>query len=157
MDYKQEFLDAARYGEIDDLCLMGRHEELKKLIDFQNLLDPESGNSPLMLASANGHLDCVQFLVTEIGVPVNYKNFAGNSALHWAALNGHAHVVEFLIANSADVNMKNTYNRTPFEEALVRDRKDCCEIIAKEEVRIEMMNDDGEGEDGEIMMDEEAS
>jgi uncharacterized protein len=140
-EYSQEFLDAARYGEIADLRLMASHERLRQLIPFSSLSEPESGNTPLMYASANGHTDCVEYLVVEVGCSVGSANKAKNTALHWAALNGHAEIVEFLIARGVDVLVKNEFGRTAFDEALVRDRKDCCEILAREEVRLQMLTE----------------
>ena len=138
-DYSFEFLQAARYGVLDDLQLMVNHPRLKQIINFSTLVD-KSKNSPLMLASANGYLDCVTFLIeNNVSVPVIHQNESGNSALHWAALNGHVDVVEYLIANGADVTAVNVFGKTAFDEALVRDRKDCCEIIAKEECRLIML------------------
>ena len=135
-EYSHEFLEAARYGELDDLNLIFSHPRLKELIDFLGLVDSESGTSPLMFASANGHLDCVQFLCESVGVDVNQGNLSGNTALHWASLNGHSNCVEYLITRGANVLVENKFHRTPFDEAIERDHKDCCELLVKEEVRL---------------------
>lgn len=135
-EYSQEFFEAARYGELDDLKLMCNHDRLRQLIDFRNLSEAESGNSPLMLACANGHMDCVQFLVEGVLVDVSHKNLAGNTALHWSALNGHAECVEYLIRKGANVLAENNFRQTAFDEAIARDKKDCCEILVQEEVRL---------------------
>ena len=135
-EYSSEFLEAARYGEMGDLELMFSHPRLRELIDFPNLVDEESKTSPLMYAAANGFFDCVEYLANVVGVDVNHANYSGNTAIHWASLNGHVEVVEFLISKGGNVMAKNAYGKTPFEEAFVRDRKDCCELIAREECRI---------------------
>jgi len=36
----------------------------------------------------------------------------------WAALNGRADIVEYLLEKKADPNLKNEFDRIPFEEAL---------------------------------------
>ena len=135
-EYISEFFDAARYGELEDLQVMFGHERLRQLIDFPSLIDESTGSSPLMLAAANGHSECVEFLSNTVSVPVNYKNKNGNTALHWAALNGHSDVVSFLISKSADVMAENIFKKTPFDEAMARDHKECCELLVKEEVRL---------------------
>ena len=38
--------------------------------------------------------------------------------LDWAALNGRQDIVELLLASKADPNLKNEFDRIPFEEAL---------------------------------------
>ena len=134
--YSAEFIEAARYDEIDDLQLMYGHARLCELIDFRNLVDCESQTSPLMYASANGCIDAVKFLIESVGVSVTHANANGNTALHWAALNGHTEVVDILIAHKADVFAKNIFGKTAFDEAFVRDKKECCERIAHEECRI---------------------
>lgn len=144
--YCLEFLEAARHGELDDLRLIGGHSQLRTLIDFKTLVDPESATSPLMLASANGWADCMHFLLDEIRVSVDHANKSGNTALHWAALNGHAECVQLLLARGACVEAKNCFGQTPFDEALGRDQKDCCEMIARREC--ELMDDDEEEVEG---------
>ena len=141
-EYKTEFLEAARYGELSDLGLMHGHERLRSLIDFSALQEPSSGSSSLMLAAANGHLDCMQYLIEKVSVSVNHRNKNGNSALHWAALNGHADCASYLIANGADVMAVNAFGKTPFDEAMARDHKDCCELLVKEEVRLAHLEED---------------
>ena len=153
-EYSGEFLDAARYGELEDLQIIYGHDRLRELIDFRGLVDPDSHTTPLMFAAANGHLDCMQFLAEIVGVEINNKNGSGNTALHWAALNGHVECVHYLIARGADVMAANQFGRTAFDEAIARDKKDCCEILVREEVRLAGVEDNGEGE--EIMMDDNA-
>lgn len=153
-DYAEAFLDAARYCEDEDLNNMKKmFLHCSNLVNFKTLVD-EAGRSPLMLASGNGHLDCVRFLLLEVGVNVNYQNESGNTALHWAALNGHCDCVDFLIENDANVSLANAAGKVPFDEALVRDRKDCCERIAKKEVELIMQNEAPEEAcEEEIQMD----
>lgn len=136
VEYSAEFLEASRYGELEDLQLMFSHPRLKDLIDFKTLVDEASHTSSLMYSAANGHADCVAFLINAVGVDVNHKNISGNTALHWAALNGHADCVALLIKSGADVMVANQFQKTAFDEAIARDKKDCCELLVREEVRL---------------------
>ena len=138
-EYSHEFMEAARYGELDDMNLIYSHPRLNKLIDFHSLADAETGTSPLMLSAANGCLDCVVFLVETVQVDVNRANNSGNTALHWASLTGQSECVHYLISKGADVLRENTFGKTPFDEAIARDHKECCEILVKEEVRLNRM------------------
>jgi ankyrin repeat protein len=150
IEYSGEFLEAARYGELDDLKLIFEHPRLRQLIDFKTLVDEASSTSPLMYAAANGHLECVVFLIESVHVDVNYANSSGNTALHWAGLNGHAACVEYLVSKGGDVLKENKFHRTPFDEAIARDQKDCCEILVKEEVRLNQL-EGGTNEDEEML------
>lgn len=56
----------------------------------------DRGLTPLMCASANGHLDIVEYLIREIGANPNIKNNEGKTALDLAEENRHEEVAEFL-------------------------------------------------------------
>jgi ankyrin repeat protein len=74
-----------------------------------NVIDFDSGTSPLMLAAEAGFPDIVQLLITK-GADVNKKTFSsGATALMFAARNGHTKVVEILLKNKADKNAR-TFN-----------------------------------------------
>lgn len=45
---------------------------------------------------------------------IEYKYFN----IDWAALNGRAEIVELMLEHKADPNIKNEFDRIPFEEAL---------------------------------------
>ena len=121
-----EFLACARYGEIDDLR---NFMEISALAEKQ---DPSTGNTALMFASANGHLEVVKFLLEICEVVVNKQNAAGNTALHWAAINGQALVVAALLSSCADANIRNSAGDRPFEEALKTHAiPEVCEALAK--------------------------
>jgi ankyrin repeat protein len=89
-----------------------------------------------MLSAANGCLDCVVFLTETVKVDINSANQSGNTALHWASLTGQSECVDYLITKGADVLKENIFCKTPFDEAVARDHKVCCEILVKEEVRL---------------------
>ncbi|RKP09758.1 ankyrin repeat-containing domain protein [Thamnocephalis sphaerospora] len=104
-DFVEEALACARYGET---------EELKELLDTRpnvlvHGLRNASGNTPLHMASANGHLEAVDFLCQRCTTvdAVNAQNGEGNTPLHWAALNGHKDVVGRLLEAGADVAVSN--------------------------------------------------
>ena len=120
-----DILECARYGEIP---------ELMEIPLWQEILQAKptaSQNTPLMLASANGHHQMVSLILSISPSSVNATNEAGNTALHWAALNGQLQVVELLIAVGADANARNKFGTSPFDEALNRGFHEICEILAK--------------------------
>lgn len=74
---------------------------------LSNAVDPESGNTCLHYACANGHLGSVRYLVSppqeleledEAGLDLMLRaNNAGNTALHYAAMNGQLDCVKLLL------------------------------------------------------------
>jgi ankyrin repeat protein len=119
----EEALLCARYGELD---------ELQSVPNWKTVVQcrcPHAGNTCLMLAAANNHKDMIQLLLGV--VRVNERNTSGNSALHWAALNGHLEVAEMLLQAGADANVRNSFEKRPFDEALVRGFGPVCELLAR--------------------------
>ncbi len=74
----------------------------------------DHGETALMYAAENGHMELAEMLI-EYGADVNINTF--RSALAWAARQGHKDVVELLIANGADVNAKARDKQTVLTEA----------------------------------------
>jgi len=67
------------------------------------------GVTALMFASANGHLDVVQFLI-EQNVIINLKPYQSNeTALFSAVVNGHAEIAELLILQGAEMKITNEF------------------------------------------------
>lgn len=73
----------------------------------------ENGNTPLLLAAANGHLSMVQNLIENANVSLITKNNFGSTALLLAAANGHIPVVQYLLENTdSKITEKNYYGDT---------------------------------------------
>ncbi|KAE8038106.1 hypothetical protein FH972_010648 [Carpinus fangiana] len=60
---------------------------------------------------------------------LNAFNEEKNTPLHWACLNGHIEVVKKLILARANVSVLNSYERTPMDEAMSRDKVDVIVAI----------------------------
>ena len=121
-----EFLACARYGEIDDL------RTFPEIVSLAQKSDACSGNTALMFASANGHLEIVNMLLEISRSVINKQNSAGNTALHWASINGQSAVVVALLSAGADANFRNAAGDRPFDEAVRRHVfPEICEMLAK--------------------------
>ncbi|KAF2871273.1 ankyrin repeat-containing domain protein [Massariosphaeria phaeospora] len=98
-------------------------------------VDPESKNSALHYAAANGHLEAINLLLSyssdKAATPapglINAVNDAGNTALHWAALNGHLESVKRLVQLGADATIINKAGHDAVFGAEVNDKKEVVE------------------------------
>ena len=112
-----EFLDCARYGELDPTRAL-LEVWIPKCEGFVNYTD-DSGSTALHKASANGHVKVVRLLL--LNKASHFANSSGdNSPLHWAAANGHESVVEAILKHydpsEIDVLAKNKGGRSALTE-----------------------------------------
>ncbi|KAL3502194.1 hypothetical protein ACH5RR_036643 [Cinchona calisaya] len=126
----EALLEAARYDDIDDLTSLA---SVGISLDSK---DPQ-GRTALHMASANGHLNIVEYLVQH-GVDVNAVNTEHNTPLHWACLNGHIEVVKYLILTGASVSVLNSHERTPVDEAVGRGKMDVLDAINEAMAQLEL-------------------
>ena len=73
------------------------------------------GQTALHLASENGHLETVKFLIESKADIEAKDNLFGKTALHLASENGHLETVKFLIENKANINPKDDNGNTALE------------------------------------------
>ena len=78
--------------------------------------DNEIGLTPLHYATAEGHKEIVELLITKTNV--NIKNNFDFTPLHMAASQGHKEIAELLIDKSANVNAKSSFGSTPLHGAV---------------------------------------
>ena len=72
----------------------------------------------LYAATANFHVEVIQYLIEEKGVLLAVKNHQKATILHEAVDNGNLKVIEYLIAvQNMEVNGKDAWDRTPLHKA----------------------------------------
>ena len=118
----EDLLDFARYGEFETLEAIFESEYISKLWAYD-----AHRTSLLHMVAANGHYDCAKLLLScpEIREKcLNSTNTDGNTPLHWAAFNSQVTLVRLLLEHGADLNIKNSVDRTAFDEAMARESLD---------------------------------
>ena len=84
----------------------------------------EYNNTVLYIASRNGNLNMVKYLV-EHGADVNIQNRWGETALYQASnRNGHLDIIRYLVEHGADVNIKDEDSKTVLHWSKTKDVKD---------------------------------
>ena len=146
---EEYYLECARFGELSDL-----KEAMKDATkDFNVNLVDFGGNTALHLASANGFIEVVKYLVNELHCDINAKNKSLSTPLSWAAFNGQKAVVEFLLEKGADFDTKNINEKKPSELAYDSGFYDVSDILLTKENEkykgtiVEEKNDDINFED----------
>lgn len=107
-----------RYQELQEMAIQcarsGESEVLESMIKAGmpvNLCD-EKGNSLLMLATYNQHLDTSRMLL-ENGADTELRNDRGQTPLGGVAFKGYIALAELLLEYGADVNADNGGGKAP--------------------------------------------
>ena len=124
--------EAASDGRLQDLQMF-----IEKLQGADRLLlnEGDSGhrNTPAMLASKNGHAECLLLLTNALGQEINTpitKN--GAQAIHFAATYGKANCINILLNNGSDINAQKTNlvrGWTPLHCALAHGQLDAIRML----------------------------
>ena len=97
--------------------------------------------TPLHLATRNGHRHIAQFLVQQ-GSQVNARNFPmQETPLHLAARNGHQLIAQFLIQQGSQVNARNVPSReTPLHLASRNGHQQIAEVLIQHGSQVNAKN-----------------
>ncbi len=115
-------------------AVMSNNAELlkKALQEGANANEIRQGKTPLFIAAATGHAECVAILLEVKGLNLNYRSAGGKTALFQAAENGHAECVRLLVnAPGINVNVTNDNRETPLYTAARYGHADCVRELLK--------------------------
>ena len=109
---------------------------------FLELIDPKTGQTPLMLASRQGHLEIVNALL-DAGAQVDSTDFEGWTALKSASWGGHVECVRLLLAAGADPDVTDIGGRSALGAACWCGHEKVVSCLAQGGAQIDSQDDDG--------------
>ncbi|KAG8561805.1 hypothetical protein GDO81_015485 [Engystomops pustulosus] len=125
--------EAAYYGSLR--CLKLLLKAYPVMIDQRTLHE----ETALYLASVQGHLDCIQFLL-QSGAEPDIVNKARETPLYKACERQNNQAVQMLVEYRADVNHRCNQGWTALHEAVARNAIDIIDILVKGGAKIEAKN-----------------
>ena len=88
--------------------------DIKGFVDFYDLVDKNTGDSYLHIASRGNYYDLAKYFL-EKGCDVNKQNLEGDTALHLAASNKYMKLIKLLLDYKAKLDIPNKEGKIPFD------------------------------------------
>ena len=128
---------------IYNACECGHHIVVAVLLKYG--VSPNSitnGDTPLMIASSEGHLDIVKHLLT-VNVDINAQAEDGTTAVYRASANGQSEVVSTLLKYGADPNIPARNGYVPIIVASYKGYDKVVECLLEDGVNINAQTTEG--------------
>ena len=94
-----------------------------------------AGTSPLHMAAAHGHVECVSILLEKRADHTLAELKGGNTAMHLAAGGGHCEVIQFLLASGAAKTCRNMAGETAAASAAAAGHERIAAQLANHQCR----------------------
>ena len=120
----EDIYNYARQGNSDKLIAA-----LKFTENRINWYKDDNGWNALHNAAYSGRFDCIGILINS-GIDVNSKvDYDDDTALSFAAAFGYTEIVELLLNRGADINIRNSANRTALTYAVRNKHIECVTLL----------------------------
>ncbi|KAF9407914.1 Glycerophosphocholine phosphodiesterase [Podila epigama] len=124
---------AYTYTPLSIACRLGHVEVAKLLIQYGANLDAQDddGESCLIIAAKNGHVNCVRLLLEgdrRANIEIR-ERYYGWTALHLAAIENHPEVVKILLEAGANPNVYDYGSWNPHEHAVFAANNTCAALL----------------------------
>jgi len=134
----EEFINCAEEGDLPALkTLFEKHHS-----QILNVKGGHKQETPLIAASAEGHLNVVRFLVAS-GAKLDVSDTGGQTALMAAAMNGYDSVVSFLIDSRAALDVVDEEGNTALFYAAKGGEHEIVKTLAEKGAALDLANKSG--------------
>lgn len=132
-------MNAAENGSVAIMKLLASHVDDANYVNMMS----STGFSPLIIASAHGHVDAIEYLI-EAGCNVNAVHDNKVTALMYAAASGHVNAMKMLIEKGkANLDIKHTNGGTALLEAASGGMHDAIQVLVESGAEVDFADDDG--------------
>ena len=127
------------YTSLHRACQYGRASVVRMVGKYASVLaTTKDGYTPLHLAAARGHDECVEVLL-QLDAPIMLMNAAGKTALHLALKRGRTSIVRIFIKH-VSVLATTKDGDTPLHIAAAIGHDECIEVLLQLHAPIMLMN-----------------
>ena len=142
--------------DIFKACKEGKLSSVKWLIEYDNVDKTKSvrknnyklqffeGDTPIHIASKNGHLPIVQYLIEDQKVDKDIKGSEDRTPLHYASEQCHLPIVQYLISKDAKIESKDTDGWTPLQYASLNGKTEIVKYLVSKGANKNYKNSDGQ-------------
>lgn len=132
-------MNAAENGSVAIMKLLTNHVDDPNYVNLMS----NTGFSPLIIASAHGHVDAIEYLI-EAGCNVDAVHDNKVTALMYAAASGHVDAMKVLIEKGkANLDIKHTNGGTALLEAASGGMHDAMKLLVESGADVDFSDDDG--------------
>ncbi|CAN6327084.1 unnamed protein product [Urochloa humidicola] len=141
----QAFLEAACAGDLDSLksLVAALDEEGTGAASVAAAVRDANKRTALHFAAREGRTDVCQFLIEELGLPVDPKDDDYETPLIHAARQGHVHTAKYLLDHGADPSVASSLGATALHHAAGIGNTDLMNLLISKGVDIESESDAG--------------
>src|SRR6266403_133503 len=104
-------------------------------------LENQNFNSPLHLASVNGHVIVAEFLIQN-GADIDARNQNKETPLDLASSHGKLEIVRLLLASGSSVNSRDGEGSTPLHRAAQNGHLDIVNLLLSSDAGVDILNTD---------------
>ena len=124
---------------------LGQYSMLENLVQSGVNVDTRSdiGETPLILATRNGHDEVVRFLLTQ-DANVDAQNDAGESPLYIASESGRLDLIQLLLNNGAEVNLQSAAKGRAINGAANKEQLPIVNYLLEQGAEPSTIDGDGE-------------
>ena len=145
IDYEPNIFKACKVGKITSvqwLIEIEKEDKNKKEEKDNYELQFYQGYTPIHIASENGHLSIVEYLIEKQNIDKDIKGRYGKTPLHYACLNGHLPIVKYLISKGSNVEAIDSHKKTPLHYACEEGHLPIVQYLVSKDVNIEAKDDE---------------